>query len=529
MTLALLAVFVIPAVSIPFVYLVGKKSAKWAAIFVALIALVNILLVLSTVPTILNSQNHRYVETYTWITSPNISFSLFTDGISASIAIVSLALMAVAALFSINYMAGKKHLQVYYALLAMLSVGLVGVFITSNFILFYLCWELMLVPSYFIIGEWGYKDSYKQAFKFFIWTHAGAVFVLLGLGAIYIFSGTSDIFAAQVWLLHNAAGTSLVEWALIALTAGFAVKMAVIPVHLWLPDAHSEAPAPMSALLSGVIISAGAYAILRLSIGMVFPAVTLSFGTDFLHALSIVGILSAFLGSFVALVSTDIKRLIAYSSISHMGYIMFGLSLFPTSVIGGTAVILVSSIAIVGTVLHIISHALSKGLLFLNAGGIMHQTEKRDIREMGGLAGKMPFTAFSSAVAALSIGGAPPFACFISEFLIFVGAFDVMRVDSFYTIPTALMLVATVLSLAYMLRFVSMIFFGEPKGESVQAEEAEAGEAAKSGEHEHKIFDVPNYIKVSFAILVVLIIFVGIYPTFFIHLIQTVSMGGGGA
>ena len=159
-----------------------------------------------------------------------------------------------------------------------------------------------------------------------------------------------------------------------------------------------------------------------------------------------------------------------------MGYIMFGLSLFPANAAAGTVVLLSSAIAITGTVLHIISHALSKGLLFLSAGGIMHQTEKRDIRKMGGLAGKMPFTAVSSTIAALSIGGAPPFACFISEFLIFVGAFDVMRVDSFYIIPTALMLVATVLSLAYMLRFVSMIFFGEPKDETVEIEEAEAAE-----------------------------------------------------
>ncbi len=125
------------------------------------------------------------------------------------------------------------------------------------------------------------------------------------------------------------AAPDIIKWILIALTAGFAVKMAVFPVHMWLPDAHSEAPAPMSALLSGVIISAGAYAILRLSFGIVFPAVGSAFGTNFLYALSIVGVITAFFGSFLALVATDIKRLIAYSSIAHMGYIMFGLSLFP--------------------------------------------------------------------------------------------------------------------------------------------------------------------------------------------------------
>ena len=176
---ALLAVFAIPTISIPFVYLTGKKSPKAAAIFVALIALVNIILILTTVPTVLNSTSHQWVERYSWISVINTSFTLFTDGISASIALISLALILVASLFSITYMAGKKHLAAYYALLCMLSVGMVGVFITSNLILFYFCWELMLVPAYFIVGEWGYRDSYKQAFKLFIWTHAGAVFVLL--------------------------------------------------------------------------------------------------------------------------------------------------------------------------------------------------------------------------------------------------------------------------------------------------------------------------------------------------------------
>ncbi len=512
MLVALLAVFAIPTLSMPLIYFAGKKSPKAAAIFVAAIALANIALLLTTVPTVLNSSTHQYIETYTWISVLKTQFTLFADGISVSVALVSLALILAAALFSINYMAGKKHLPVYYTLLCMLSVGVVGVFLTSNLLLFYLCWELMLIPAYFIIGEWGYKDSYKQAFKFFIYTHAGAVFVLLGIGATYAATGATDMFTAQTALL--TVSPTLVKWILIALTAGFAVKMAVIPVHMWLPDAHSEAPAPMSSLLSGIIISAGAYAILRLSLGMVFPAVDITFGTTFLYALAIVGVLSAFFGSFVALVSTDIKRLIAYSSIAHMGYILFGLSLFPANVAAGSAVILVSSLAITGTVLHIVSHAVSKGLLFLTAGGVMHQTEKRDIRKMGGLAGKMPFTAVSSVIAALSIGGAPPFACFISEFLIFVGAFQVIKTDGFYIVPTALMLIATVISLAYMLRFTAKIYFGQPL-----AEELSDGREPKT------VVDVSKYMKISLAILAVLVVLVGVYPTFFLNLIQTVRFG----
>jgi NADH-quinone oxidoreductase subunit M len=503
----LLLVFLIPTLSVPCAYFAGKKSPKMAAILIAIVALISIALILSTVPAVLNEPDHRYTESYTWITLVNAEFSLFTDGISLSVSVISLVLIIAAALFSINYMAGKKNLPVYYALLAMLPIGLVGVFLTSNLVLFYFCWELMLVPAYFLLGEWGYRDSYKAAFKFFVFTHAGAVFVLLGIGATYVLTGATDMFAAQAALMN--ASSDLVKWILIGLTAGFAVKMAVVPVHMWLPDAHSEAPATLSALLSGVIVSAGAYAILRLSLGMVFPAVMdAAFRVNFLYALSILGVVSAFFGSLLALVETDIKRLIAYSSIAHMGYIMFGLSLFPVNAAAGTTVLLSSSVAITGTVLHVISHAVSKGLLFLTAGGVMHQTEERDISKMGGLAAKMPFSTVSSTIAALSIAGAPPFACFMSEFLIFVGAFQVIDVDPFYLIPTALMLVATVLSLAYSLRFTSKVFLGQPKGES-----------------EHKVLEVSTNMKIAFVLLIVFVIAIGVYPSFFVNLIQTVQFG----
>jgi NADH-quinone oxidoreductase subunit M len=474
-----------------------------------LIALINIGLVLSAALTI-NNDNPRYIERYDWIpVLNNTEFTLFVDGISASIAITSLILILAAAIFSVNYMEGKKNLPVYYALLSLLSVGLVGVFITSNLLLFYFCWELMLVPAYFIVGGWGYRESYRAAFKLFIFTHAGAVFVLLGIGAIYMYTGTTDMFVAQSALTSIAP--DLVRWILVALTAGFAVKMAIVPVHMWLPDAHSEAPATMSALLSGVIISAGAYAIIRLSFGVVFPSVGEAFGINFLHALTVFGVISAFFGSLIALVETDIKRIIAYSSIAHMGYVMFGISLFPIALArGDTIALATAAIAISGTVLHLISHAVSKGLLFLSAGAVMHQTEQRDVNEMGGLAGKMPFTAVTSTTAALSIAGTPPFACFFSEFLIFVGAFEIIFADNFYLVPTALMLVATVLSLAYSLRFVSKVFLGQPK---VTAESVK------------KLLDVPNYMKLAMGILVVLVVVLGVYPTFFMNLINTVSFG----
>jgi NADH-quinone oxidoreductase subunit M len=498
MPFILLTTLLLPVVAAPIIYFVGRKSGKAAAILLASIAIACLALVLLTVPAILNNSNHQFLEPYQWIPVINSQFSLFTDGLSLSMAIVTTVLMLCAALYSINYMKGKPNLGSYYALLSLLFVGLVGVFISSNLLLFYFCWELMLVPAFFIVGGWGYKESYRASFKFFIFTHAGAVFILLGIGAIYMLTGSLDFFTAQQKLFN--ANPEIVKWVLLAVTAGFAVKMAIFPVHLWLPDAYAEAPAPMSALLGGVLTSAGAYAIIRISINTVLPSVlqlSPAFATDFLHGLAIFGVISAFFGSFVALAETDIKRIIAYSSISHMGYILFAVSLFPIQA------------AMTGSILHIITHAFSKGLFFLSAGAVMNALAIRNVKDMGGLAGKMPVTGTSSAIAALSLAGAPPFACFISEFFIFMGAFQaIQNGGAFYILPTAFMLVATVLSLAYSLRFVSNVFLGPSKT-------AEPAEGAK------KKLEVPLLMQVSMVILVVFIIIIGIYPGVFTTLLNT--------
>jgi len=484
----LLIALMLPALSIPIVYGVGKKSAKNAALILTLIALISLTLLLTLIPTVLNEG--QYIESYYWIPSLGSAFTLFVDGISLSLAIVTLILVAACTVYSINYMEDKSSLPEYYALMSLLTIGLVGVFITSNLLLFYFCWELMLVPTYFIIGGWGYKDSFKTAFKFFIFTHAGAIFVLLGIGAIYMLTGTLDIFEAQVLLVNVDPG--VLNWVLISFTAGFAVKMAIVPLHMWLPDAHGEAPAPMSALLSGVIIGAGGYAVLRIALGTVYSAM-MPTGNEFLLVLSFFGVLSAFYGSLLALAETDIKRIIAYSSISHMGYVLFAFSLFPVAE------------GITGGVLHLVNHAASKGLLFLTAGAVMHQTGVRNIKEMGGLASKMPLTAIASAVAAFSIGGIPPFACFISEFHIFVGAVTAAGADGSYYLPTVLMLIATVFSLGYVLRYFWKVFLEAPK---IQRDD---------------IKDPHIFIIIAMIALAVFVVILGIYPGVFIDLIHAVT------
>jgi NADH-quinone oxidoreductase subunit M len=484
----LLIALMLPALAIPIVFGVGKKSAKTAALILAVLSLISLSLILTLIPTVLNEG--QYIESYYWIPTLGSAFTLFVDGISLSLAIVTLILVAACTIYSINYMEEKKSLPQYYALMSLLTIGLVGVFITSNLLLFYFCWELMLVPTYFIIGGWGYKDSFKTAFKFFIFTHAGAIFVLLGIGAIYMLTGTLDIFEAQVLLANVDPG--ILSWVLISFTAGFAVKMAIVPLHMWLPDAHGEAPAPMSALLSGVIIGAGGYAVLRIALGTIYTAMTPT-SNEFLLVLSFFGVLSAFYGSLLALAETDIKRIIAYSSISHMGYVLFALSLFPYPE------------GITGGVLHLVNHAASKGLLFLTAGAVMHQTGVRNIKDMGGLASKMPLTAIASAIAAFSIGGIPPFACFISEFHIFVGGVTAAGVDASYYLPTVLMLIATVFSLAYVLRYFWKVFLEAPK---TQRED---------------IKDPHVYMIIAMIALAALVVILGIYPGIFIDLIHAVT------
>ena len=484
----LLIALLLPALAIPVVYGIGKKSAKIAALVLTLLSLVSLSLLLTLVPTVLNEG--QYIESYYWIPSLGSAFTLFVDGISLSLGIATLILVAAAILYSINYMEEKKSLPEYYALMSLLTIGLLGVFITSNLLLFYFCWELMLVPTYFIIGGWGYRDSYKTAFKFFIFTHAGAIFVLLGIGAIYMLTGTLDMFEAQVALM--SVDPSILSWVLISFTAGFAVKMAIVPLHMWLPDAHGEAPAPMSALLSGVIIGAGGYAVLRISLGTVYSAMAPT-NNEFLLILSFFGVLSAFYGSLLALAETDIKRIIAYSSISHMGYVLFALSLYPVAE------------GITGGVLHLVNHAASKGLLFLTAGAVMHQTGVRNIKDMGGLASKMPLTAIASAIAAFSIGGIPPFACFISEFHIFVGAVTASGADGSYYLPTVLMLIATVFSLAYVLRYFWKVFLETPK---TQRED---------------IKDPHIYMVIAMIVLAAFVVILGIYPGVFIDLIHAVT------
>ena len=487
----LLLVLALFALAIPTTYIFEKRYTGSGALVLFVVTSISFIVIVFTIPQILTiSGISRYTEVYEWIPAINASFSLFIDGISLSIVIISLILIGSVSLYSYSYMRDRQNLGQYYALVSLLSLGLIGIFITSNLLLFYFFWELILIPSYFIIGEWGGNDSYGVAFKFIIITHAGAVLVLLGIGAIFVETGSLDIF--QVQLILSTMSSGMTPWILIAFTIGFAVKLAVVPAHIWLPDTYSESPATMSALLGGIMTTAGAYGILRLSLGMVYPIIEFTqFGFSFIHILAIFGIASALFGSLMAIVAKDVNRVLSYSSISHMGYIVFGLSLFP------------NPLAIIAVVLHLLNHGISKGLFFLSTGEIVKQAGTRDMDAISGVGTKMPVTGISTAISAMSIGGVPPFACFISEFFIFISAFQVIALDSFYVIPTVLLLSVNVFSLAYTTRFIGSVVLGPTD--------------------EHTLHDPVKMVIGILLILSTIIVIIGIFPTIFTEFIALVS------
>ncbi|MFQ6081028.1 MAG: NuoM family protein [Candidatus Bathyarchaeia archaeon] len=420
-------------------YLAGRGIGKKIGWLATSIALLSVLLILSMAPELIGYHQDRgepiYV-TYTWITPINVTFGFLIDRISFPVGLIVAIVSSLSCLYSTKYMEGEYGQAGYYANLLLFMSGMVGVIFSSNLLQFYIFWELMLIPSYFLIAFWGTpKRALTIGFKYFVFTHVGAVCMLLGILSIYAFTGTFDLIDLPLKCGEIPSNMLLPIFALLLI--GFCVKMATFPLHTWLPDAHAEAPAPISAMLSGVMIKCGAYAMVRISLSM-FGQIMIQ-TSDFL---AILGIITMIYGGLMALAQTDIKRLLAYSSISQMGYIFFGIGVS-------------SEFGVVGGLFHIVNHAICKALLFMCAGVIIHQTGTRNIKKLGGLAGKMPITAVSCTMGALSLAGTPPLSGFWSEWMIFQGGVAAGKV-----FLTAIAVVSSVITAGYYLWFVWRAFFG---------------------------------------------------------------------
>jgi len=425
---ALLAT-VMPAILGIVIYVFQKYMGRIAGGLATVGASSSVLLILSMIEPLFdgyNSGQNPVIFVYPWI----------IDMVSFPIGLIIAVVSTLSCLYSIKYMEKEPNQASYYASLLIFMTGMIGVVFSINLIQFYLFWELMLIPSYLLIAQWGTsRRKLSIGFKYFIFTHMGALLMLLGILSIFSYTMTFNLLELPSKSALIPVSMAPVIFTLLSL--GFFVKMAAFPLHTWLPDAHSEAPTPISAILSGVMIKCGAYGIGRILLSVFSRGVIQA--SNYLLTL---GIITIAYGGLMALAQTDIKRLLAYSSISQMGYIIFGFATF-------------STLGIMGSLLHIVNHAVCKALLFMCAGSIIHQTRTRNIRKMSGLITKMPVTGFACLIGIFSLAGAPPLNAFWSEWMIFGGGLESKK-NTFTFIGVA----STMITAGYLLWFAWRVFFG---------------------------------------------------------------------
>jgi NADH-quinone oxidoreductase subunit M len=380
-----------------------------------------------------SSSRMQYVEHVAWITSPPIHYSLGIDGISLPLVVMTAGLMPLCVL--ISWESITTSVRGFMAVLLVMEAALLGVFTALDFVLFYVFWEAMLIPMYLLIGVWGGPNRLYAAIKFFLYTLAGSVLLLVAIFVLYFYGGhTFDILA----LSQVTYPATLQTWLFLAFFAAFAVKVPMFPFHTWLPDAHVEAPTAGSVILASVLLKMGTYGFLRFSLPMLPDASRAM--TPLMAVLSIVAIIY---GAYMALAQVDLKKLIAYSSVSHMGFVTLGL-------------FVLNQQSIEGAVVQMVNHGITTGALFLCVGIIYERTHSRLIADNVGLAKPMPQYATLLVIFALSSLGLPGTNSFVGEFLVLIGTFQWSKA------ATAIASLGIILAAAYLLYMVQRVAFGVP-------------------------------------------------------------------
>ncbi|RKX27743.1 MAG: NADH-quinone oxidoreductase subunit M [Candidatus Zixiibacteriota bacterium] len=377
-----------------------------------------------------------YVEgPFNWIPSLNIQYFLGVDGISVPMLFLTglLSCLSIVASFGID-----KRVKEYFAFFLLLETGMMGVFVSLDFFLFYVFWEIMLVPMYFLIGVWGGPRKEYAAIKFFLYTLFGSIFMLVAILVLYFTSEPHTLNMLTLIETSPALSHTLQMVCFIFLFIAFAIKVPVWPFHTWLPDAHTEAPTAVSVILAGVLLKMGTYAMLRISWPMFPDALrTLSFW------IAVLGVIAIIYGALVSMAQKDLKKLVAYSSVSHMGYCMLALAAFS------------SAQAIAGCMFQMISHGLITGALFLLVGVLYDRAHTREIALFGGIGSKLPIYTGIMVFFSMAALGLPGMSGFVSEFMIFVGAFGALN-----KVLVGISVLGVVLGAAYMLRMVQNVFLG---------------------------------------------------------------------
>jgi len=413
----------------------------------------------------------QFGERYEWIPSIGVEYNIAMDGISLLLILMTTLLGFIAILSS--WRAVTDRVKQYYVFLLFLQTGMLGVFVALDFFLFYVFWEVMLVPMYFLIGVWGGARKLYAAIKFFLYTLVGSVLMLLGILAIYFahHAATGEYTFDLVRLLGTDYASGLQFWVFLAFFIGFAIKVPMFPFHTWLPDAHVQAPTAGSVILAGVLLKMGTYGFVRFSIPLLPDASREA--VWWVATLAIIGIIY---GALVALVQKDWKSLVAYSSVSHLGFVMLG-------------IFALNTLGLEGGILQMINHGLSTGGLFLLVGIMYEQRHTREIAAYGGIAKVVPVYAAMFLVIALASMGLPMLNGFIGEFLILQGIFQVNWVYAAFAVS------GIVLGAAYLLWLYQRLMFGE-----------------LDKEENRKLLDVSPRESATLIPIVVLCVFIGVYP-----------------
>ena len=379
------------------IFLFSERLARWIALGATLTTLaVSVPLYLRFDKT---SSAMQFVEAARWIPSWNVGYGMGVDGISLPFIFLSVLLSVLCV--GASWTAVRVRVWEFYATLLVAETAMIGLFAATNFFLFYLFWELMLVPMFLLIGEWGGPNRVYAAVKFLLFTLAGSLLMLVGLIALLHASGTLDFQT----LASTKLSLGFQAWLFVAFSAAFAVKVPMFPVHTWLPDAHTEAPTAGSVILAGILLKMGGYGLLRIALPILPDAVQL-----FLKPMLVLSAVAIVYGAYVTLAQTDIKRLIAYSSISHMGFVTLGIFTLNRN-------------GVEGAILQMVNHGIVTGALFLCVGMIYERTHTREIADYGGLSKLAPVYSMFLALFCLAASGFPGLNSFVGEFLVISGAF----------------------------------------------------------------------------------------------------------